>query len=338
MPAPSLARQLFDEITQADNPVAEIRRMVAEKRFEQDYLDFKMENPRGNKDEDRNLGKLKDIWSEVISGFANCAGGVVIFGVNAREHEHEGVKLDAAMEDAPLDNVRQKHAYLMAQRGVVDPPLAGLELHWYPTPEDPDRGYIVGFVPQGEYPPYRTTDKKQQFFMRAADKTPVANRAQLERLFFPRANVHFVANVVVSYSLRCHISPLKSRELFTILLEISVTNNGNATAHNTHVAMPRAKEVWEEIRPGSGWEAYFTERDQCFISTAPIHPGMRSRTIVGMEARQDKPPYALRFPITINCDNNQPQEIFMDIPIPQSLNWDLAPQKFEQSFSQKVGS
>jgi hypothetical protein len=76
---PSLARALFEEITQAADPAGQIRAWVgsAPPTFETEYLDFKCE-PVEDAD-------LKRTWSRTVAGFANTEGGVVVWGIDARK-------------------------------------------------------------------------------------------------------------------------------------------------------------------------------------------------------------------------------------------------------------
>ena len=66
---------------------------AVEIQFEDDYLDLKagddwnavLANPK----DDKFKNKLKSAWSELIGQFANCGGGVVIWGIYMLQKERK---------------------------------------------------------------------------------------------------------------------------------------------------------------------------------------------------------------------------------------------------------
>jgi hypothetical protein len=86
----SRAAILFEEIQ--ESPAAVIGQMIAEKRQESDYLEFK----GGSKLDEKTAKKY---WSKALSGFGNSEGGVLIWGVDARKTpspDDPEVMIDAA--------------------------------------------------------------------------------------------------------------------------------------------------------------------------------------------------------------------------------------------------
>ena len=68
MPPPTMARNFFDQIRTAADPVAFIRGLVNSTRptYETDWLDFKQQPNTNLKD-----SKWWDMWIEALAGFAN---------------------------------------------------------------------------------------------------------------------------------------------------------------------------------------------------------------------------------------------------------------------------
>ncbi len=99
MPPPSLAREFFDQIRTAADPVAFLTGLVnpANPTFEGDWLDFKTQP-----DKDLKAPKWREMWVEALAGFANNAGGVLVWGIDARVDP--ATKVSAACGVKPVDN------------------------------------------------------------------------------------------------------------------------------------------------------------------------------------------------------------------------------------------
>jgi hypothetical protein len=86
---PSLAEELFEKIKGHTDPVAFLKAMAdpaSPPTFESDYLDFK-----ARPEPDPKNAKLKEIWYEALSGFANSGGGVLVWGIDARKDPATGI-------------------------------------------------------------------------------------------------------------------------------------------------------------------------------------------------------------------------------------------------------
>jgi hypothetical protein len=59
------------------------------------------------------------------------------------------------------------------QRGAVDPPLANVEIEAFPLPDNPSKGFVVCYTPEGPFKPYRSEQAGQRWFLRAGDSTQV---------------------------------------------------------------------------------------------------------------------------------------------------------------------
>ena len=83
----------FDNIT-----IEDIENFVRDEQEEHLHLDFKLikKPDLTHKPDKRNLAKA-------LSGFANSSGGIIVWGVDARQNP-DGV--DCATELKPIDNVR----------------------------------------------------------------------------------------------------------------------------------------------------------------------------------------------------------------------------------------
>src|SRR5262245_8072129 len=86
--APSIARELIDRIINAPDKAAQLLAMVKADppTVEDDWLDCKLE-PTNQKERKQNEMKMKGMWLEALSGFANNEGGVLVWGLYARKDE-----------------------------------------------------------------------------------------------------------------------------------------------------------------------------------------------------------------------------------------------------------
>jgi Putative DNA-binding domain len=189
MPAPTLARDFYDRIVTAPDPVEAIRNLIdlTVPTFETDWLDFKGDpgDPKRPdlKQRDR---KVRELWSEAIGGFANNQGGVLVWGIDARKIDTPHGEIDAASGDKPVDNpIALKSRLIELQRGATDPPLANVLVEAYVIPGSPSRGYVVCYVPQGPFKPYRSEQPGPQYYLRAGDNTVVMSRPVLASMFYP---------------------------------------------------------------------------------------------------------------------------------------------------------
>ena len=164
MAAPSLSRELFERIVTSDNAVGLIRGMINSDppTTEGDHFDCKVLPPDPNQ-HDR---KTRELWSEALGGFANAGGGVLIWGLEAKKRPIAGRDIDAVIDEKPIPDPMVFESRLRElHRGATDSPLGHVEIKAFLLPEDPGRGFVVCFVPEGEYKPYRSELAEQQYFL-----------------------------------------------------------------------------------------------------------------------------------------------------------------------------
>lgn len=82
MAGPSRASELYHKIVgDPATSVTLLENMVTRRQAEDDYLEFKGAGKIPNH-------LIKEYWSQVLSGFANTEGGVLIWGIRAGRVEH----------------------------------------------------------------------------------------------------------------------------------------------------------------------------------------------------------------------------------------------------------
>ncbi|MGB6603010.1 MAG: ATP-binding protein [Steroidobacteraceae bacterium] len=125
------------------------------------HLEFKLLNdPQlGNRDDRKNLARA-------LSGFANSAGGVLVWGVEARKNERD---VDCAIA-AP--GVRQPTVLLTRLNQLtgeaLDPVLPGIE-HRIIGDRDADPGFVATFVPESPSGPHMAKLGEDRYYKRSGD-------------------------------------------------------------------------------------------------------------------------------------------------------------------------
>jgi hypothetical protein len=190
---------------------------------ETDWLDFKQQPST-----DLKHTKWREMWVEALAGFANNQGGVIIWGIDARKDPATNV--DAACAETPVANPNGvKSRLIELQRQPTDPPLANVEIEAYEIPSAPGTGFVVCFVPEGPFKPYRTEDgRKSQFLIRAGDNFVVMSRSMLQSMFYPRSQALFETRGALSFRIVGQGEPRTGDARF--MCEVFLRNRGTATA------------------------------------------------------------------------------------------------------------
>lgn len=267
---PSLAREFFDSIVKSADPVAAIRALVSSTppTFETDWLDFKTEHIDPKQRDKKN----REIWCEVLSGFSNNQGGVLVWGVDARKKRTPAGEVDAACDERPIaDPFALKSKLIEWRRQATDPPTTNVEVEAYEIPDKPGTGFVICFVPEGAFKPYRAEDSCKQYYLRASDNFTVMSRSVLQAMFYPRAKAAFQLEADLIW-----LNEERHSEGFTkVRLRVSVVNRGPATAKDTLVwlgdtNLRLTKEQEPRFTAGDGWQ----DGKEYFFRVAPFHPKM----------------------------------------------------------------
>jgi hypothetical protein len=177
----SRAHALLSEILSSPDPFAHVAGWVAASQpiQENEYLEFK--GATELRDDD-----AKRLWSKSLSGFANSGGGLVVFGIDARKDQQTGV--DSAGEVSLVPNAPALASRLQQLTPfATDPPVQGASVHIISSPSEPQKGFVVGFVPESEALPHRAEHEKKAFYIRVADNFVEPSVSILRTMFYPRA-------------------------------------------------------------------------------------------------------------------------------------------------------
>lgn len=172
-----MSRELFDQLRREGG--AGILRLIDERTHETVTLDFKLKsdptNGRFSKDDKTNLGKL-------LSGFANSAGGLAVWGVDARKGE-DGIDCaqGPAVPIADIERFKSEAQTLVGQ--LILPRHEGVEVAHVPA-DAVGSGYLLVHVERSNRRPHRCeAANEKQYFKRAGDSTFAMEHYDIEDSF-----------------------------------------------------------------------------------------------------------------------------------------------------------
>ena len=170
-------RDLFDQL-QSDGE-AGILRLVADRVQESVTLDFKLKAGSAP----GQFGKEdKSILGEVLSGFANSAGGLAVWGIDARKGD-DGV--DCAQDVVPIDDIERFQSEAQTLVGqLIIPRHDGIHLA-HVAVANGSAGYLLVYVERSERRPHRCEAAgKKQYFKRAGDSFFAMEHYDIEDAFY----------------------------------------------------------------------------------------------------------------------------------------------------------
>lgn len=158
-----------------------LEKLVADKTYETEWLDFK----RGG--DDPNSDQVKGLWSKAICGFGNNQGGCIVWGIDARKDPETNV--DAAGKVVPVQDPAALRSRLMELHPrATEPPLAGVESVALHVSGGGGPGFVVSYIPESDAKPHRAENlKNTPYFMRIGDSFIIPSPSILRNLFHPRS-------------------------------------------------------------------------------------------------------------------------------------------------------
>lgn len=294
--APSNAFEYFKELQGETDLFARLSGYVdaSEPVFETEWLDFK-----GCKKLDHKTILIK--WAEALSGFGNTAGGVIVWGLDARKDRTTGIDSVNSLSLSP--NVALLEQTLrQALHSACDPPIGGVEFLQAQKPGS-DEGCLVAYIPEGSIKPHRAEIGGKEFHLRVGDSFIIPNVSILRSMFYSKQSPYLVPRITTA----------QRGKGSTFWMELN--NRGDATAEGIFIRIeyPRSERIdVAEIPPVNG-----LNRIPGVISlpiTNTIHPGMFSACVTLCHGDRErltlldldgKP---LRFTVRIFCRDTQPRD------------------------------
>jgi predicted HTH transcriptional regulator len=251
--SPSNAEQFFKDIQNRGNDF--IDEVISQRMNECEWLDFKRKGDEASNQ--RN-------FSKALSAFSNSGGGVVLWGIDARESKG----IDGALDKFPFEEPRQFESTLRKWApNFVSPPVEVKYFTFLDTTQ-PDRGYVACFIPDGEFKPYRAELKTyRNYFQRAGDSFEIINRSMLQHMFFPFTKIAFEIDCLLKYKVE--------DDKAVCDLESHITNVGSVSASQLVVnaffsSQPESRI--EALHPWKDVGSAFRDFGRRLELTKSLHP------------------------------------------------------------------
>lgn len=155
----------------------EIERFILDGQEENLNLEFKTVvhpnyNPYNKEDDKKNISKA-------LSGFANSNGGIIIWGINAKEN---GKKQDIATDKKPISELTKFLNTLNRLEGeAITPIVIGIEHKKIEISDD--YGFIVTFVPASDFAPHMANYANKHYYKRSGDSFYICEHYDIKDMF-----------------------------------------------------------------------------------------------------------------------------------------------------------
>jgi hypothetical protein len=218
-----------------------IQRFVASRQEEHLQLEFKLV-----RDPDVKASE-KDRLAKAMSAFANSDGGVIVWGVDARQNDG---RVDAACEARPIGRLKTFLSRLNELTGeVVSPTVDGVRHKAIPIGTG-DEGYAATLVPASDAGPHMARGGLGRYFKRSGDSSYPMEHFDIADMFGKRRapRLECVCRVLRGSS------TFPEDRGFRVVLGISNVGRGPAVAPylSVRIAGPYGRDQWG--LDGNGFE------------------------------------------------------------------------------------
>jgi hypothetical protein len=259
---PSSAEAFFQQIFNDADPVAFVRNLVAEQTPEEEWLEFKSgKNPKTN-------GAIPDsdvekYWSKTVSGFANTGGGVLLWGIDARQDPATRIDGAGALLHVP-DPAAFKTRLTRLLQHATDPPVTGIAIKELSDLAEPGEGFVVCLVPESSFKPHRAERcEGKPYYVRIMDRFEYVPHSLLRHMFFPEHHSRFELQAGINWSV--------DEGYIHILVDGGLKNIGTKTAKNLLVQV-RTEPKLGLVGKGPFQSSFSLPPAFDFEAKRPIHP------------------------------------------------------------------
>jgi hypothetical protein len=262
---PSQAKHFFEQVRTAPDSSSFLRSLISstEPTYETEWLEFKggaslLDN------------ELKKTWSEALAGFANTQGGVLIFGIDARQDRETGI--DAACGESLVPNVHAFVSRLQQLHGQsTEPSVLGVEYCPAPANNESANGFVVCYIPESPYRPHRAEAAGRNYYIRASDKFLVPSVSLLRALFYPRSQ----ALITPTARGEVHVQRLSGQDIESHEISIQLQNYGTASGYDVYVSAEYQPRETARPHVNRGSREGHLQFPYSATLLSPIHPCQR---------------------------------------------------------------
>jgi len=224
-------REMFEELRREGSDA--IHRWCKEGQQEDVQLDFKLMPGRQNGELDKEGSR---VLAKALSAFANSAGGLLVFGVDARKNADD---VDAAVwPPQPIHQIDRFSYQVRAEVGkLLMPRYEGIEIEQIDEKSAPGKGYLAIWVERSERRPHRSEAKgDKQYYKRAGDNSFPMEHYDIEDAF--------KRNTVATLALqRSEIvrHPSRETESEVVVFRFILKNVGSVSARAPYVLISKCE-------------------------------------------------------------------------------------------------
>ena len=219
---------ILDDFEEIDQEA--IDEFVRTQQEEHLHLDFKAVGSADlTRDDRKNLAKS-------ISGFANSDGGVIIWGVDARQNS-EGV--DGARATRPIENLDRFMSRLRHLAGEAVSPAVPSVRH-RPIPiQGTSKGFAATLIPASDGGPHQAKLGEDRYYKRSGDRFSKMEHFEIEDMFGrrPRPDLFLMHRVIHGGE------PSSDRRSWEWSVVLGIGNCGRGSAHAPMLAIA-PKDPW----------------------------------------------------------------------------------------------
>lgn len=167
----------------------EIDRFITDGQEENLNLEFKTVvhpnyNEHNREDDKKNISKT-------FSGFANSNGGIIVWGIKAKENAS---KQDIATDKKPITELTKFLNTLNRLEGQsVTPVITGIEHKKIETSND--CGFIISFIPASDFAPHMANYSGKHYYKRSGDSFYTCEHYDIKDMFQRKHSAYLDLNI-----------------------------------------------------------------------------------------------------------------------------------------------
>lgn len=169
--------------------INEINRFIFDGQEENLNLEFKTvvhpnHNQHNREDDKKNISKT-------FSGFANSNGGIIVWGIKAKENAS---KQDIATDKKPINELTKFLNTLNRLEGqAITPVIIGIEHKKIEIADD--CGFVISYVPASDFAPHMANYSGKHYYKRSGDSFYTCEHYDIKDMFQRRHSAYLDLNV-----------------------------------------------------------------------------------------------------------------------------------------------